>query len=450
MGTIADKLNRVLESKSQIKDALISKGVEVPDNTPFRSYPSLVDNIQTGRDLNIAFGENPPEDTSKLWVESEEKDLAILNSSELSSVKLCNIDLPANYWAESTILVGHKLYLFAGAAGASNPNTSDYRVKIFDLQNGTFETLPFEIPRYCAPALVGTKIYIFGGRESGSSVSTDVIRVLDTETDSLTELTVTLVNKVEEVMTVVVGTKIYLFGGNKYFMSNKYTNTIGIFDTETQTLRYLDTTMPRSYAASVVLYENKVYFIGGLGFVSSATSTTISYTNTIRIFNLETETFETSNVTLPYKSHNTAVAVYGGKIYIFGGMKDDSSGLWVTDNILVYDIATDSINLSSTILPVGFTRSCAVLIDSVIYLFGGLKQGSTMVNTFMFDPATEKFALQNCLVMTANDDGRNVCIADLDPIAVYVRTDGIYTGSINGTCTKVPAHVYENGEWVEI
>ena len=48
MGTIADKLNELKRTKDNIKAAIISKGVNVADNTPFSSYPNKIVEIETG------------------------------------------------------------------------------------------------------------------------------------------------------------------------------------------------------------------------------------------------------------------------------------------------------------------------------------------------------------------------------------------------------------------
>ena len=48
MGTIADKLNELKRTKDNIKAAIISKGVNVADNTPFSSYPNKISEIETG------------------------------------------------------------------------------------------------------------------------------------------------------------------------------------------------------------------------------------------------------------------------------------------------------------------------------------------------------------------------------------------------------------------
>lgn len=42
MGTTADKLNYLIETKNAIKEAIISMGVTIDDSTPFRDYASKI------------------------------------------------------------------------------------------------------------------------------------------------------------------------------------------------------------------------------------------------------------------------------------------------------------------------------------------------------------------------------------------------------------------------
>ena len=48
MGTTADKLNKILETKQAIKQAIIDKGGDIDDKTVFADYPSKINAIQTG------------------------------------------------------------------------------------------------------------------------------------------------------------------------------------------------------------------------------------------------------------------------------------------------------------------------------------------------------------------------------------------------------------------
>lgn len=45
MGTTAEKLAYLADTKNAIKDAIVSNGIEVPDETTFRSYPEKIDQI---------------------------------------------------------------------------------------------------------------------------------------------------------------------------------------------------------------------------------------------------------------------------------------------------------------------------------------------------------------------------------------------------------------------
>lgn len=48
MGTTIDKLNKVKETKAAIKQAIINKGVEIPDGTIFADYPNKISEITSG------------------------------------------------------------------------------------------------------------------------------------------------------------------------------------------------------------------------------------------------------------------------------------------------------------------------------------------------------------------------------------------------------------------
>jgi hypothetical protein len=52
MGTIADKLKYLSDTKEEIKQAIIDKGVAVEDDATFRSYARKIGTIQTG-DLDL-------------------------------------------------------------------------------------------------------------------------------------------------------------------------------------------------------------------------------------------------------------------------------------------------------------------------------------------------------------------------------------------------------------
>ena len=52
--TTADKLSYLMATKEAIRQAIIAKGVDVPQNASFRSYATLISTITTGVDTSDA------------------------------------------------------------------------------------------------------------------------------------------------------------------------------------------------------------------------------------------------------------------------------------------------------------------------------------------------------------------------------------------------------------
>lgn len=71
MGTTAEKLGYLQQTKESIRQALISKGVDVPENTTFRQYAGKVEDIQSGSNTEfIVFNVNSFNGTSEWYDES--------------------------------------------------------------------------------------------------------------------------------------------------------------------------------------------------------------------------------------------------------------------------------------------------------------------------------------------------------------------------------------------
>ena len=65
MGTTAEKLAYLDATKTAIKNAIVAKGVEVPEGTTFRQYADLISGISTGlSDADLALANATPEDVT--------------------------------------------------------------------------------------------------------------------------------------------------------------------------------------------------------------------------------------------------------------------------------------------------------------------------------------------------------------------------------------------------
>ena len=65
MGTTAEKLAYLADTKTDIKNAIVAKGVDVPEGTTFREYADLISGISTGlSDADLARANATPEDVT--------------------------------------------------------------------------------------------------------------------------------------------------------------------------------------------------------------------------------------------------------------------------------------------------------------------------------------------------------------------------------------------------
>lgn len=75
MGTTADKLSKLLETKAAIKDAIVAKGVDVADTDSFSSYVEKIGKIQSGSGSDNVIAQisapmaSPLVEGDKVWIE---------------------------------------------------------------------------------------------------------------------------------------------------------------------------------------------------------------------------------------------------------------------------------------------------------------------------------------------------------------------------------------------
>lgn len=90
MGTTADKLNKLLQTKQAIKQAIIDKGVDISDTDTFASYPEKIESIQVSDDadwLNIISNNGTNGDYLFYKCNNlDEIDLTKLDTSEMISM----------------------------------------------------------------------------------------------------------------------------------------------------------------------------------------------------------------------------------------------------------------------------------------------------------------------------------------------------------------------------
>ena len=111
----ADKLNKLLETKQAIKQAIVDKGVEVGDDTKFSDYPAKIASIESGG------GADPWFETMWNVITNNNTDYSYLFSNyNGKTLDLSNLD------TSNAISIGYMFYFCSSSTilGINNFNTS--------------------------------------------------------------------------------------------------------------------------------------------------------------------------------------------------------------------------------------------------------------------------------------------------------------------------------------
>ena len=220
----------------------------------------------------------------------------------------------------------------------------------------------------------------------------------------------------------VVNGKIYAIGGvtsNGFVPSSPgsavYAGTTPVavtgtneeYDTETDTWKY-KTPMPTPRAVfTTVVYQNKIYCIGG--------KTNDTYTGVTEVYDPATDTWETKTST-PTARGWLGAQVVGNKIHVMGGYPDGTINE-------VYDPETDSWTTktpSPSPVGFGFSRSALAVFDNKIYCIGGVSQDQGYNLNQIYDPETDSWG-SGASPPTSVDGGAAAATTDaLGPKRIYV------------------------------
>ena len=333
-----------------------------------------------GSELNIAYGNTAPEDTSKLWIKSEKPSNisfpVVWNPEQIvEGITNTGTTLPRVANNIGTAVVGTKIYLFGGY---SDHYTCLNTIQVFDTTNNTIQTLSTTLPQAAfniGTAAVSTKIYLFGGNKDGSYLNT--IQVFDTTNNTIQTLSTTLPQAMYGMGTVAVGTKIYLFGG----YSNGYMKIIQVFDTTNNTIQTLSTKLSQiADGIGTAAVDTKIYLFGGYNGSNKL--------NTIQVFDTTNNTIQTLSTTLPQAMYGMGTVAVGTKIYLFGGY---SNSYMNTINLFTVNVPLSSNDIIVT--QEYYARTFKILKAptevevSVKYVYKGDQNLAKLIDAYLYDGA---------------------------------------------------------------
>lgn len=387
-----------------------------------------------GDAMNIAYGDNPPKDTSKLWVKTSKPNKVIVSpitdslevEGDTETLELLATEIPSGINDSGTARVGDKIYL-CGYAGSFATC-----IFCFEISSQVYTTLPITLPTAMANsgcAAVGTKIYLFGGMNGSTTLNTVVC--FDTESQGITTLPVTLPSARYRCAASAVGTKIYVFGGYPS------TNQILCFDATNETLETLTTVLPQAlYGSCSASIGQKIYVFGGRG--------SSGYLNTIYCYDAESNQISTLSATLPYSVQNATCASTGTKIYVFGG-----EGNSTYSHISCFDSKTKTAKQLSWSLPEPASGICCASDGATIYLLGGNYKPAKKIYRFTNADLIPLVA-ENELQVVVSESDNIFSLIRSNGVDIKVGTNGAYKGNAESVGEYVESAVYHDGAWVTI
>lgn len=390
--------------------------------------------VEGGAEMNVAFGDTEPDDTSKLWIKTAETENVQVkaNVEHLLRGKMESdvAQLPKPAESMGSAVVGDNVYLFGGRAAMHEYLDGIY---IFDSKNkdGRYSksSLGDMLCGMSAEA-VGNNVYLFGGNTDYSEYNG--CQKYNTETEELTTIQVTPY-QFSYMASSVVGNKIYLFGGKN---SNTGINSkaIYIFDAETETAQLLDNVFQNEIMyATAEAVGDKIYIFGGK-------SSYVVY-NTIYEFDTKTNKLTTLDVTLPRKMNSMCSAVFGKNIFLFGGWDDTSAD--TSNRILVFNTENKSIKFDKSYVPVFAMCMSAESIGDTIYLFGG-GDSRYFDSIHAFNLSVDIPASHVLIESGVSDNTFNI----LPNVEIGVKN--VYLGNADGLGERVDAYINKNGFWTNV
>lgn len=140
MGTTAEKLAYLSETKTAIKDAIVAKGTDVPEGTTFRQYADLISGISTGlSDEDLAKATATPGDvTAGKTFYAGNREVKTGTASAGNSVKEFTVKATENV----TFQIPARDYLSIFWETTS-PMGIYYGARLYQRKNGTFSNLVY-------------------------------------------------------------------------------------------------------------------------------------------------------------------------------------------------------------------------------------------------------------------------------------------------------------------
>lgn len=378
-----------------------------------------------------------PSDTSKLWIKTDTIPSKVIMNGEIVaepySVELFSDNTsPAPYSNSASVLVGNILYIIGGYSGSAK-NT----IYTFNISTKTLTLLGnLEFTCYNAQAVYcDGYIYLFGGVRNGSAST--AISKLNISNNTVTTLQIQIPFGAYDASYVRVGTNIYMWAHGGYMYK---------LDTTSDTIEQVSTSAPYGKEPGIVVVGTKIYTFGGYSNSSSGYST--SYYNGAYSYDTETNTLTYLN-TLPVRTRHPLCALIGNDIFIVGGLGyktsgESSSSATNRKFIAKFNILTnESVLLDEQISqPLGIYNPYFRTSDNT-YL--------TIYNGYLYELTFKMYLTHNHLKLFEQGT-KPFNVANYENLEIKIYPRAVYLGDSNGEAQKIDSALYDstNNAWINI
>lgn len=380
-----------------------------------------------GGELNIAYGDTAPEDTSKLWIKTAEPDSVEISPDFGYGEAVQTTGITSGFPTSNiTCEDGDYLYVAVGSTVKKyNKKTLEFISNVATLSNTVDNVTIFEGVLYCT-----VKRYERDGNRDWTNVDLYCV-------DLNTKESMILLQKVNHYggSLITYNNKVYLIsGGYEYsyqsggwHYSYSITNAISVYNISLKTTE----TISYSYGCwynKCCLIGNNVFVFGGLNRDSSSPNS-----NIIKV-NLDTKTITKCNTVLPIATYNMGVSSLGNYIYLSGGNK-------TSQIVYKYDTVNDTIEQINVTLEHART-ACATFFNSTeLYLLGS----NAIVDKLQID-----VPLSSTKLKIISDWLNNQFAVINGSSKVMIGVNKAFKGDENNKAKEVTAYVHDGVNWHDL
>jgi len=275
-------------------------------------------------------------------------------------------------------VLGSKIF-FAGGRGSLGQST---RVDIYDTLTGIWSTANLSAKRdNIAATAASAKVFFGGGYGDGTYSSVVDIYNQTTNTWTATQFPNGTVAPIPpqrtDLTALAVGNKILFAGG----LSVGYRKLVSVYDAGSNSWLSNRSLSQHKGSLNSIVYKNKGYFIGGLGRSNSSDVGLVFPSDTIDLYDSNTDTWSTLKI--PHIMHDTynakraytQVALAGCKLFLVPSLSSrgttDPNPLYDSfpDTIAIYDLERNTWNFEA--LPHSRTAVTVVAAQNKVYFAGG-------------------------------------------------------------------------------